>query len=110
MNICLNVNKLFITLNKISWLKLKRKNGLRMNSKILITINFLILTHKDDFNKIPFVYTFDIKRKDALSKSNLEKLFHKHYLPFVNFCLEKGYSINKNTLLYVTEISTIIQT
>ena len=43
------------------------------------------------------------------SKSNLEKLFDKHYLPLVKFCLENGYSINESTLLYVTEINTIIQ-
>ena len=80
-----------------------------MNSKILIIINFLILTQKDDFNKNPFFYTFDIKRKDALSKSNLDKLFDKHYLPLVKFCLENGYSINESSLFYVTEINTIIQ-
>ena len=93
---------------KISLLKLKKKNGLRMNSKILITINFLILTQKDDFNKNPFFYTFDIKRKDALSKSNLDKLYDKHYLPLVKFCLENGYNIDGGTIIYITEINTII--
>ena len=43
------------------------------------------------------------------SKNNLEKLFSKHYLPLVKFCLENGYSINESTLFYVTEINTIIQ-
>ena len=43
------------------------------------------------------------------SKSNLDKLFDKHYLPLVKFCLENGYSINESSLFYVTEINTIIQ-
>ena len=91
INFICSIFDLFQIIRKFAWMKLRNSKKLNKNIRISVTVIFFIILHDGKFLGIPtcntpevcdryypFIYVFDIKRKDIFTKTSLEKLIIKN--------------------------------
>nr|YP_010697877.1 hypothetical protein P1Q19_mgp21 [Fuscoporia viticola]WCF76838.1 hypothetical protein [Fuscoporia viticola] len=112
----ISINTLFRSLRLISWKYLRDSKKLRGNARVIITLTFFI--HDSNLGKMgkpkslndipddstPLVFTFIIKKKDAVCRDNLIRIVAKHLGPF-KFYLEKmGYIVKPETSIFIVNV------
>ena len=92
-----NINKLFLAVNKLFWVLFKDHKSLKYKAQIVVTISFFIIDPKgvklgrgqgllsnrlvpDSTNPIFFIFT--MKKCESLHKNNFDFLVKKHYDSF----------------------------
>ena len=101
---------------KTAWLELRdSKKDLKRSSRVYITVEFFTLTQSDvkfginQSSDIPMVYTFDMKKKEAVNKNSHTILITKHFMSLSNYMWKFGYNLKDDTRLYIKNIDTVVK-
>ena len=118
MNI-LTVKRFFHNLRSLCWSQLRDNKRLKYKARIYVGVSFFILDKNDtkigrniDNIEYPFVYVFDINKKEIFVKNSLDVLIKKHLSRFSKYIFDEGrikLVINDDTNLFITDFTFIIK-
>ena len=115
-NTIYTASQLFLIVKKTAWLELRdSKKDLKRSSRVYITVEFFSLTPSDvkfgidQSSDIPMVYTFDLKKKEAVNKNSHTILIAKHFMPFSNYMWKFGYNLKDDTRLFIKSIDIVVK-